>query len=68
MKGFDTVPGLEPVRVSKRFGRSDAVGYAPAIEYNWSPNIGLLFGVRVIAGGNNTRRSVTPAIALNYVH
>ena len=68
VRGFDVVPGLEPVRVSKRFGRSDAVGYAPAIEYNWSPNIGVLFGVRVIAGGNNTKRSVTPAIALNYVH
>lgn len=68
VRGFDVVPGVEPVRVSKRFGRSDAVGYAPAIEYNWTPNIGVLFGVRVIAGGNNTKRSVTPAIALNYVH
>jgi hypothetical protein len=67
VRGYDVVPGLEPLRVSKRFGRSDAVGYAPAIEYNWSPNIGLLFGVRVIAGGNNVQRSVTPAIALNYV-
>lgn len=68
VRGFDAVPGMEPVRVSKRFGRSDAVGYAPAIEYNWSPNIGLLFGVRVVAGGHDTKRSVTPAIALNYVH
>lgn len=67
VRGYDVMPGLEPIRVSKRFGRSDAVGYAPAIEYNWSPNIGLLFGVRVIAGGNNVQRSVTPAIALNYV-
>ena len=68
VRGYDLVPGLEPARVSRRFGRSDAVGYAPAIEYNWSPNIGVLFGVRVIAGGNNVQRSVTPAIALNYVH
>ena len=68
VRGHDLVPGLEPARVSKRFGRSDAVGYAPAIEYNWSPNIGVLFGVRVVAGGNNVQRSVTPAIALNYVH
>ena len=68
VRGYDLLPGLEPARVSKRFGRSDAVCYAPAIEYNWSPNIGVLFGVRVIAGGNNVQRSVTPAIALNYVH
>ena len=25
-------------------------------------------GVRVIAGGHNTQRSLTPAIAINYVH
>ncbi len=68
VKGFDFLPAAEPVRVDRKSGRSDAVGYAPAIEYNWSPNIGVLFGVRVIAGGHNTQRSVTPAIALNYVH
>jgi hypothetical protein len=67
VRGFDRLPGAE-VRVDRRSGRSDAVGYAPAIEYNWSPNIGVLFGVRVIAGGNNVQRSVTPAVALNYVH
>lgn len=68
VKGFDFLPGGEPMRVSRKSGHSDAVGYAPAIEYNWSPNVGVLFGVRVIAGGHNTQRSVTPAIALNYVH
>jgi len=44
------------------------IGFAPAVEYNWSPNIGLLLGVRVIPSGNRTNSSVTPAIALNYVH
>ena len=44
------------------------IGFAPAVEYNWSPNIGLLLGVRVIPSGNRTTSSVTPAIALNYVH
>lgn len=68
VSGFDRVAGMEPVRVNRVGKRSDAVGYAPAIEYNWSPNIGVLLGVRVIAGGHNTQRSVTPAIALNYVH
>lgn len=68
VRGFDRVPGFEPVRVSRKSGHSDAVGYAPAIEYNWTPNIGVLLGVRIIAGGHNTQRSVTPAVALNYVH
>nr|WP_199046648.1 transporter [Dyella sp. ASV24] len=44
------------------------IGFAPAVEYNWSPNIGLLLGVRIIPSGNRTTSSITPAIALNYVH
>ncbi len=44
------------------------VGFAPAVEYNWSPNIGLLLGVRIIPSGNRTTSSITPALALNYVH
>lgn len=49
-------------------GTSDYWGLAPAVEYNWSPNIGVLLGTRVIFGGHRTPSSVTPAIALNYVH
>jgi hypothetical protein len=48
-------------------GSSTEFGFAPAIEYNFSPRIGLLFGVRVITG-HDTQRSVTPALALNFVH
>jgi hypothetical protein len=55
-----------PVRTNS--GASTAFGFAPAIEYNFSPRVGLLFGVRVIAGGHNTQKSVTPALALNFVH
>ena len=57
-----------PAPVSLRTGASDAYGYAPAVEYSWTPNLGVLLGVRVIAGGHNTQRSLTPAIAINYVH
>ncbi len=48
-------------------GPSTQFGFAPAIECNFSPRIGLLFGVRVITG-HGTQRSVTPALALNFVH
>ncbi len=63
---FDPAALPLPVRVDS--GPSDTVGYAPAVEYSWTPNIGVLLGVRVLAGGHNTHRSVTPAIAINYVH
>ncbi|WP_430390980.1 transporter [Dyella sp. 20L07] len=51
-----------------RSGSSGAFGFAPAVEYNWTPNIGLLLGVRVIPSGQRTQTSITPAIALNVVH
>jgi hypothetical protein len=49
-------------------GSSDAVGFAPAIEYNWKPTLGLLLGTRIIAIGHNTATTITPAIAINIVH
>lgn len=57
--------GASPVRLNSR--NSDVFGYAPAIEYSWTPNIGVIAGVRVFAPTHNSRASVTPAIALNYV-
>ncbi|MEO8879112.1 MAG: transporter, partial [Gemmatimonadaceae bacterium] len=35
-------------------GASDAFGVAPALEYNWSPRFGVLFGTRIIFSGHNT--------------
>jgi hypothetical protein len=49
-------------------GASDAFYVAPAIEYSWQPNLGVLLGVRLVAAGRNTANSVTPAVAINYVH
>ena len=40
------------------------VGFAPAIEYNWSARAGAIFGVWIVPKGHNTRSSVTPAIAI----
>ena len=57
-----------PTPVHLKAGASDAYGYAPAIEYSWTPNLGVLLGARVIVGGHNATRSLTPAIAINYVH
>ncbi|MDE2088292.1 MAG: transporter, partial [Xanthomonadaceae bacterium] len=57
-----------PVPVHLQSGSSDAYGYAPAVEYSFNANLGVLLGARVIAGGHNATRSITPAIAINYVH
>jgi hypothetical protein len=48
-------------------GPSDAFGLAPAIEYSWRPDLGVLLGVRVIAAGRSTAATITPAVAINYV-
>ena len=57
-----------PVPVHLQAGSSDVYGYAPAVEYSFNANLGVLLGARVIVGGHNATRSLTPAIAINYVH
>jgi len=59
------VPPLTPYHSSS--GSSASVGFAPALEYNFTPAVGVLLGVRVIEIGRNTAASITPAVALNMV-
>ena len=69
--GVDRVdPGNVPYPQNVRLnsGSSTSFGVAPAIEYNWTPAIGVLLGTRVIFGGHNSTASVTPAVAINYVY
>jgi len=40
------------------------VGFAPAVEYNWSDRAGAILGVWIVPKGHNTASSVTPAIAI----
>jgi hypothetical protein len=64
--GYDM--GESPPNIVQNTGSSDAVGFAPAIEYNWKPTLGVLLGTRIIAIGHNTATTITPAIAINIVH
>jgi outer membrane putative beta-barrel porin/alpha-amylase len=48
-------------------GSSYALIFAPAIEYNFSSAVGVIFGVRIIEIGRNLSTSVTPAVAVNMV-
>ena len=57
-----------PPNIELNSGPSDAIGFAPALEYNWKPTIGVLVGTRIIALGHNTPTTITPAVAINYVH
>lgn len=65
--GYDIL-GPSPARIQLNSGPSDAFGLAPAIEYNWKRNLGVLVGARVIVAGRNTAATVTPAVAINFVH
>ena len=51
--------------VRTRSPASRDVGFAPAVEYNWSPSAGALLGVWIIPKGRNSPASVTPAIAIS---
>jgi hypothetical protein len=55
--------GSGPV-VKQEFPSTRNIGFAPAVEYNWSDRAGVLFGVWVSPKGHNTAASVTPAIAI----
>ncbi|HKW64433.1 MAG TPA: transporter [Candidatus Acidoferrum sp.] len=49
-------------------GASWAYGFAPAVEYNLTPKIGLIFGARVIVPGRNASFTVAPVMAINIFH
>ncbi len=49
-------------------GSSDALSFAPAVEYNWSSNLGVIVGARLVPAGHNTTASVTPVVAINMVY
>jgi hypothetical protein len=50
--------------VDRTIPASRSIGFAPAIEYNWSDRAGILLGVWVSPKGHNAASSVTPAIAI----
>jgi hypothetical protein len=60
-------PAQSPPNIQLNSGSSDAIGFAPALEYNWKPTIGVLVGTRIIALGHNLSATITPAVAINYL-
>jgi hypothetical protein len=67
--GFAVEPvSGNPQRVDAHSGSSWQFGVAPAVEYNWNANVGVIVGARWIAAGRNTSASVTPVAAINLVY
>ena len=64
---LSSIDGQSLQRVTMSSGWGDAVGFIPAVEYNWTPNLGVIFGVRRILPGRNSSASVTPVMAINFV-
>jgi hypothetical protein len=55
--------GANPFRLTS--SPSDTFAIVPAIEFSWTPNLGVLFGTRFIPGRANTKGSITPVVALS---
>ncbi len=55
--------GMAPV--SESHGAiGNSVALAPAIEYNWSADAGVIFGVEFSAAGRNTPSYIAPQVAV----
>ena len=50
--------------VNQTTPKSWNIGFAPAVEYNWSDRAGAIVGVWIVPKGHNTQSSVTPAVAI----
>ena len=59
--------GLTSTPIQSGSGSSRSVGFAPAVEYNWSANAGVIVGAKFIAAGRNTAATVVPIAAINLV-
>jgi hypothetical protein len=49
-------------------GASEVFGFAPAVEYSWRSNLGVLLGVRAIPAAHHAHATITPALAINFLH
>jgi Putative MetA-pathway of phenol degradation len=54
-----------PALLDRQSGSSEYFAVAPAVEYNFSSRVGVIFGARIFVAGRNTGSSVTTAAAIN---
>lgn len=66
--GYDpTITSRLPAYQVQDSGSDELLYLAPAVEYNWSPRMGVIAGARVAAAGRNVSATVTPVAAINMV-
>lgn len=63
----DTAGTATGTAVRLNSGASAAFAFAPALEYNWHSNWGVILGTRLIPRGLNTPASIAPVVAVNIV-
>jgi hypothetical protein len=56
-----------PVAFQSRSGVGRLLYVAPAVEYNWTSRVGVIFGFRLAAAGWNETATITPVMAINWV-
>jgi hypothetical protein len=66
LTGAEPAAGGSPF-VDTQSGSSEYLAVAPAVEYNFSPRVGVIVGARIFVAGRNTGSSVTTAAAINLV-
>jgi len=66
VSGYNIANPALPILLNS--GSSEAFGLAPAIEYNLNSKLGVIVGTRLFPWGRNTTYSITPVVAVNYVH
>ena len=59
--------GSPPTASQQSSGPGWSLGFAPAVEYNWSAKMGVIVGLRSIPIGNNSSITVAPVAAINMV-
>jgi hypothetical protein len=57
--------GITPFEA--RSGVATTWSLAPAVEYSWNGNMGVIAGAKVVVAGRNTGAVVVPAVAINMV-
>lgn len=65
--GYEAV-NPAPAGIQMDSGSGYAIGLAPAIEYNWRHNLGVILGTYAIVAGRNTAATITPVVAINFFH
>ncbi len=64
--GGSRVAGETPLGGVHSYGPASAtLSLAPAVEYNWTGNLGIIVGVEYSAAGRNTASYIAPQIALS---